>query len=419
MARVRSSPQFLGGDPIWYDEENSFPSLPDMADIPGEMQGQAAFPEGPQDLNAVPLPRTAPRTPLAATGSSPDGRFLDIPPELQAHAQAGDRDAFAGAFANWLGQLPAEMQENVFAAHDVAHWANNAQNNLENVLWAKTQGWGGNRPVTEPPPQPQSPDYWTPSRVEAARSPIVDEAPLGGGINETIRLSFANGQHGVFKPQSGEDKKVLRFGVPVGSQHRREVAASVIADLLGFGDLVPSTSYREHNGKTGSVQNYVDSKAASLVSSKYDGQTDAARAALFDYIIGHMDRHQNNWMVQNPQANPKLVLIDNGLSFPTYHFERDFSRGREFWKYATGVWNLPMPDTTGMIEAWPRVEAALRDVGIEEPAIALTKRRFLTAVSGNYHKISELPAFFMPEREGMVPNLRQAIWKEQASNFPD
>ncbi len=253
------------------------------------------------------------------------------------------------------------------------------------------------------------------------KSPVHSATPLGGGITKTVLLELADGLQGVFKPASGEryvqdqtapeglsiggegvikagvdrGTNFVRKGVDAGTYWRREIAAYDVAEALGFGDLVPVTTMREHEGDVGSMQNFAGGAQDACKLShteRYDGDEDASRAAAFDYLIGHMDRHSGNWMAKDG----KLILIDNGLSFPKKYVDRDYFN-MKLWNYATEE-NLPLPDMTSLADRWPAVESALRKSGIEPSAVAHTKERFDALTSGDYGTISSLPS--------LLPNYR-------------
>lgn len=99
----------------------------------------------------------------------------------------------------------------------------------------------------------------------------------------------------------------------------------------------------------------------------------------------------------------KMALIDNGLAFPTRHVITDHYYNAELIKRAVRK-NLPMPDLSGVKDTWPRVEAALRQCGLEAAAINLTKKRFDWATSGEAKTVAELRNPF--ESQNKAKNLR-------------
>jgi len=239
----------------------------------------------------------------------------------------------------------------------------------------------------------------TPSRPEVLErlttSPIAKATNLGGGANKSEKVQLEDGTVGVWKPVDGEDPG-LRDGIKAGTYYLREAASSAVADLLGFADLVPATAVREHDGKQGSIQQWVSGAKEAVhfhVGDEYDGEHDLARAALFDYLTGNGDRHWANWMLT---GEDKLVLIDNGLSFPSGAGDYKDFRTVALTDHARKK-RLPMPDITGMKEKWPEVESELKRLGIDEPSIAFTKKRWDVALSGKYKKINELPDLAEPD----------------------
>ena len=141
---------------------------------------------------------------------------------------------------------------------------------------------------------------------------------LNGGINVSSVIEYDDGNVGIFKPKHGETVegrpgRPLRTYIKPGTYFRREIAASDMAELFGVDDLVPTTTQRTENGDVGSIQEFIPGENSSrLTSNKYGKEEDLVRAAVFDYIIGNTDRHSGNFWI----ADGKLVLPDNGLSFP-------------------------------------------------------------------------------------------------------
>ena len=151
----------------------------------------------------------------------------------------------------------------------------------------------------------------------------------GKGISESYKVYLETGQKGNFKPSRGEVSGA-RAGVAVGQQAERELGAWEVAKLVGMDDMVAPVQIRnadvpggENARKTfpaakqikGSFAVWQDGKVGKelyMDSEKYDGEEDQRRTAMFDYIIGNMDRHHGNWVVSE---SGKLKLIDHGLAF--------------------------------------------------------------------------------------------------------
>lgn len=260
--------------------------------------------------------------------------------------------------------------------------------------------------------------------------------PLRGGQEVSTLLSLEGGDRGVYK-KSSDEPELSAYGIPQGTYYKREVAAGVVAHMLGFGDLVPVTVPRKSQDTYGSMQSFVDNAQTAYEhgtdeDSEFGSDEDVARAALFDYIIGSEDRHSNNWMIsssetltsppserpssstpqggdipetgeaspvveippegveglQSDRSTNKMVLIDNSLSFPLKHRALNFVHTQILNRAIKK--NLPMPDVSKMAGVWSQVEAALTQSGLEPEAIVRTKQRFEWATGGGAKTLGDL-----------------------------
>lgn len=251
--------------------------------------------------------------------------------------------------------------------------------------------------------KPSSSADKSPMHKSLEHSPVKRAGKLPASTNEAIILTLQDGTQAVFKPQKGEtkDPRAGRYGVPLGSQYRREIAASRLAEILGFDDLVPTTTVRDQGGDIGSAQVYIDgAKEAADSEQMFDGPEDAARAAAFDYLIGHLDRHAYNWLVKGDQ----LHLIDNGMAFPTHYDGRDFFNMRLMHHAAKE--ELPLPDLTGLKDKWPDVERELTAAGLEPEAVKLVGERFAALVSGQHKRLADLPSL-LDNRDTLADLVKQ------------
>lgn len=152
---------------------------------------------------------------------------------------------------------------------------------------------------------------------------ILRKRRLGGGINASFILEMSNGAKGVWKPSAAEYMKQLRDCVEEDHQARREAAAYIVDSWMGHLAQVPPTVYREVEGDAGALMEFVDAKPPDLYSPKRDTSIplrnagpefdDYRHLAIFDHVIGNLDRHSNNWMVK---SDGELIPIDHGLAFP-------------------------------------------------------------------------------------------------------
>ena len=140
-----------------------------------------------------------------------------------------------------------------------------------------------------------------------SNSKVTQSSNLGGGINVTEIIELENGKKAVFKPLRGE---VAGVGSTIkGPLYLKEVAAYKVSKMLGF-DYVPPTTVKYIGNDIGSAQEFVENaKHLRLGNLHPDIIKDCA---LFDQVIGNVDRHGGNAL----QKNDTPVLIDHGFSFP-------------------------------------------------------------------------------------------------------
>lgn len=215
----------------------------------------------------------------------------------------------------------------------------------------------------------------TPAKKAMQNSPIVESENLGGGCNVTVKATLEDGTEGVYKPEKGENAR-LRKAVK-GRYYAREAASYDVAEVIGLHDLVPVTVVRDGKDGVGSFQKFAEN-AVTAVEGKinqqydkntiYDGDEDLARATAFDYLIGNSDRHSGNWMLNKKN---KLILIDNGLSFPDTN-----AQGGNFYFMGEAVKRkLTIPASVKSWD-WNKVQHVLKGYGFNESEIKQTQKRF-------------------------------------------
>jgi hypothetical protein len=145
---------------------------------------------------------------------------------------------------------------------------------------------------------------------------FTSEIGLGGGVNETSKVTLENGIEieGVWKPSRGE-KGLLRPEIRAGTYFAREALAYEIDKALGLG-LVPPTVIREYDNDLGSVQEFAGD---AVLPGELNGwnkkvpRDQIVKGAVLDFLMKNTDRHAYNFMID---SNDDLILIDNGLCFP-------------------------------------------------------------------------------------------------------
>jgi len=134
--------------------------------------------------------------------------------------------------------------------------------------------------------------------------------PLGSNYTfvSCIQLGDRTGR-AIYKPRDGE---VPLWDFPRGTLYKREVAAYLLSEILGW-DFIPLTIIREGPYGVGSVQLYVDHDPSLNYHTLTDADADALRLiACYDLVANNTDRKANHVLVD---ANRKLWGIDQGLTF--------------------------------------------------------------------------------------------------------
>lgn len=121
----------------------------------------------------------------------------------------------------------------------------------------------------------------------------------------------------VYKPRRGE---APLWDFPAGTLHRREVAASVVSDALGW-DLVPATVLRTDGPVgVGSLQRFVrhDPNEHYFTLREEDDEDLRAQLAtmvLFDLVIDNADRKGGHVLVEVTGGQRRVRGVDHGVSF--------------------------------------------------------------------------------------------------------
>jgi uncharacterized repeat protein (TIGR03843 family) len=144
--------------------------------------------------------------------------------------------------------------------------------------------------------------------VEAAMPYSSNYTLLTSVEHEGLRLLA------VYKPRRGE-RPLWDF--PNGTLYRREVAAYLVSDALGF-DLVPPTVLRNGPYGVGMLQLFIENdEDAHLFTMLKEGgyETTIRRLCAFDCLVNNADRKSGHALKALDQ---RLWAIDHGLCF---HFE--------------------------------------------------------------------------------------------------
>lgn len=135
--------------------------------------------------------------------------------------------------------------------------------------------------------------------------------PWGSNHTFAVALAHGNDQHlGIYKPTAGE-RPLHDFAF--GTLHRREYAAWLLSDALGW-DIVPPTVVRDGPYGEGSVQIFVPHTAEFDDDEDFWGAETVVneRIVLFDHIVNNADRKLSHCLVSEAG---KPFGIDHGLTF--------------------------------------------------------------------------------------------------------
>lgn len=130
-------------------------------------------------------------------------------------------------------------------------------------------------------------------------------------------LSLPADELAVYKPMQGE---APLWDFPDGTLHRREVAAYVMSELLGW-EAVPATVLRDDGPYgPGSLQRYVPHDPERhyfvlLEEGRPEVIAQLERMVVFDLVIDNADRKGGHVLAEPHDAGERLWLVDHGVSF--------------------------------------------------------------------------------------------------------
>jgi uncharacterized repeat protein (TIGR03843 family) len=160
---------------------------------------------------------------------------------------------------------------------------------------------------------------WAPDRpdiIDVLRTAEVEEeALLAAGSNYVYLLKLRHPEAGegfaVYKPQRGE---APLSDFPDGSLYRREYAAYLVSEALGWG-LVPPTIVREEGLEPGlgMLQLFIHHDPSQHYFTLKEGRdAEMQRIALFDWLTNNADRKGGHCLLA---ADGRVWCIDQGLTF--------------------------------------------------------------------------------------------------------
>jgi uncharacterized repeat protein (TIGR03843 family) len=137
---------------------------------------------------------------------------------------------------------------------------------------------------------------------------------LAGSSNHAMVVRATAGAQqvlAVWKPTAGERPL---FDFPIGTLTRREVAAFLVSEALGWA-IVPPTLLRDGPAGEGMLQAWIDIDPAADVIELVNGDDPRLRPiALFDAIVNNTDRKAGHLL---PIEGGHLFAVDHGVTFST------------------------------------------------------------------------------------------------------
>ncbi len=113
----------------------------------------------------------------------------------------------------------------------------------------------------------------------------------------------------VWKPTRGEQPL---FDFPIGTLTRREVAAYLVSEAIGWG-IVPPTLLREGPYGEGMVQQWIDvDPDVDIVAMIMGDDPRLRRIAVFDAVVNNTDRKGGHLL---PIPSGHLYAVDHGVTF--------------------------------------------------------------------------------------------------------
>jgi uncharacterized repeat protein (TIGR03843 family) len=129
-----------------------------------------------------------------------------------------------------------------------------------------------------------------------------DETALGRPLDPGDLLA-------VWKPTRGERPL---FDFPIGTLTRREVAAYLVSETIGWG-IVPPTVLRDGPHGEGMLQQWIDvDPDADVVAMVNDDDPRLRQVATFDAVVNNTDRKAGHLL---PRPGGHLHAADHGVTF--------------------------------------------------------------------------------------------------------
>ena len=151
--------------------------------------------------------------------------------------------------------------------------------------------------------------------LSQASSDACDLVPRGSNYTFLVKLSINGSRlcHGIYKPSKGE-RPLWDF--PFGSLYKREYAAYILSEALGW-HLVPPTTLWEGPHGIGSLQMFINNEPGiTYFQLRETNVPEVKRVAAYDSMINNADRKGGHTI---KDLNGRVWSIDHGLTFNVEH----------------------------------------------------------------------------------------------------
>jgi len=165
--------------------------------------------------------------------------------------------------------------------------------------------------------------------ISYARITREDTEWRHNGSSSVERFELDDGTAGYFKSIRENSLKEHIFRDQYDTSSLAAAVAEVNAYRLsqvmgrGFDELVPETAFRETNDVLGTIQREApeDYSLSRKFKESPELREDYRKAALFDFVIGNMDRNEYNYLYgaedgEDGGKRARLRLIDHSFAFP-------------------------------------------------------------------------------------------------------
>lgn len=183
----------------------------------------------------------------------------------------------------------------------------------------------------------------------------------------------------VYKPRSGETPL---WDFPEGTLYRREVAAYVLAEALGW-PRIPPTVVREGPHGPGSVQRFVTFDPQHHYFTMREERPDEfRRIALFDVVANNADRKSGHCLLAE---DGRIFVVDHGVCFSNEP------------KLRTVIWDfVDEPVPPGMLDDLRALRARLSARQVRERLLGLLSPSEVVATERRLADLLELGRFPEP-----------------------